>query len=166
MNNNGRIDFRIMKISGDLGDFTRLSDFGVWVNDDTGEIHFKDNIIPNERKQNPEKYFLIVNYNPYFPDLDEENSIQEIILAEKVKLPGGNNISYSYCYMFNRIGEKKWQLLSTTAANLDSLSNYCLEYRELDEDEFKTLKKKLMGKENINVKLTPRRYGETISEDC
>lgn len=171
MNNNGRISFQVMKIEGDLGNFTRLSDSGVWINDDTGEVHFKDHIT-KERKQNPEKYFLIINLNPDLLEEDEilkgDNLIQEIILAESLK-DQGYMIDCQSCYLFQRrndLNPEQWQWYHTTAVRQNYLNDYCLEYRELDEKEYEKIKKTLQGKLNsLNIKLRMRKYGEKLDED-
>lgn len=168
MNNNGRISFRVMKIEGDLGNFTRLSDSGVWVNDDTGEVHFKDHIT-KERKQNPEKYFLIVNINPDLEEggtLNGDDLIQEIILAESLK--EGIGAGCQSCYLFQRRNDLRpaqWQWYHTTAVRQNYLNDYCLEYRELDENEYEKIKKTLLEKLNsLNIKLTMRKYGEKLED--
>ena len=169
MNNNGRISFQVMKIEGDLGNFTRLSDSGVWINDDTGEVHFKDHIT-KERKQNPEKYFLIVNIDP---DLDAyeifkgDNLIQEIILAESLE-DQGYETNYQSCYLFqkrNDLNPRQWQWYHTTTVRQNYLNDYCLEYRELDEIEYEKIKKTLLEKLNsLNIKLRIRKYGEKLED--
>lgn len=175
MNNNGRISFQVMKIEGDLGNFTRLSDSGVWINNDTGEVHFKDHIT-KERKQNPEKYFLIVNINPDLeidPDLESDgilkgdDLIQEIILAESLK-DQGFTTNYQSCYLFQRRSDlrpEQWQWYHTTAVRQNYLNDYCLEYRELDEKEYEKIKEILLGNLNsLNIKLTMRKYGEELED--
>lgn len=170
MNNNGRISFQVMKMTGDLGNFTRLSDSGVWINNDTGEVHFKDHIT-KEREQNPEKYFLIVNIDPDLVEADEilkgDNLIQEIILAESLK-DQGYGTNYQSCYLFqkrNDLNPKQWQWYHTTAVRQNYLNDYCLEYRELDEKEYEEIKKTLQGKLNsLNIKLTIRKYGEELED--
>ena len=169
MNNNGRISFQVMKIEGDLGNFTRLSDSGVWINDDTGEVHFKDHIT-EERKQNPEKYFLIVNIDPDLESdgiLKGDDLIQEIILAESLK-DRGFEANYQSCYLFQRRNDlrpEQWQWYHTTAVRQNYLNDYCLEYRELDEIEYEKIKKTLLGKLNsLNIKLRIRKYGEELED--
>lgn len=169
MNNNGRMSFQVMKMTGDLGNFTRLSDSGVWINNDTGEVHFKDHIT-KERKQNPEKYFLIVNINPDV-EVNEimkgDDLIQEIILAESLKDQGfGTN--YQSCYLFQRRNDlrpEQLQWYHTTAVRQNYLNDYCLEYRELDEKEYEKIKETLLGKLNsLNIKLRMRKYGEELED--
>lgn len=169
MNNNGRMSFRVMKMTGDLGNFTRLSDSGVWINDDTGEVHFKDHIT-KERKQNPEKYFLIININPDLEAdgiLKGDDLIQEIILAESLK-DQGFEANYQNCYLFQRRNDlrpEQWQWYHTTAVRQNYLNDYCLEYRELDEKEYEKIKKTLLEKLNsLNIKLTMRKYGEELED--
>ena len=168
MNNNGRMSFQVMKMTGDLGNFTRLSDSGVWINDDTGEVHFKDHIT-KERKQNPEKYFLIININPDI-EVNEimkgDDLIQEIILAESLK-DQGFTTNYQSCYLFQRsyLRPEQWQWYHTTAVRQNYLNDYCLEYRELDEKEYEKIKETLLGKLNsLNIELTMRKYGEELED--